>query len=218
VIAINSFEKNIAKKIIFKSSTVVAPAMIKKPAIYLYPKKEIDVTVTLDFKGTLLTTYPEYFSGWNIIASPSGKLFNKFDRRSYNYLFWDGAYNFTKEHYNFKDGFYVAKQEYVSFLIAKLSYMGLNETEINDFIVYWLPEMNKYAYCFVHFNVNDNIYNTAIINTTPPYDSQIRIFMEYKGYNNAITDAKPMMPQELPKLQRYGFSVIEWGGAEIIMN
>ena len=48
-----------------------APA---KPVIYLYPEEETDVTVQLDFNGTLTTTYPAYNGGWTITAQPDGTL------------------------------------------------------------------------------------------------------------------------------------------------
>jgi hypothetical protein len=188
---------------------------ISKPAIYLYPKKEMDVQVQLTFTGKLLTTYPPYLNGWNVIASPDGKLFNKSDRRKYNYLFWDGTYTFDRSHFKFTEGFNVKNEDYISFLESKLKQIGLNETEINDFIVYWLPEMNKYKFCQVRFNINDDIYRTAQINTTPNFDSQIRVFMEFKGFNSDITEATPLMAQSIPTINRIGFTLVEWGGSII---
>ena len=39
-------------------------AVPEKPVLYLYPEEEMEVTVTLDFDGTLTSTYPAYGDGW----------------------------------------------------------------------------------------------------------------------------------------------------------
>ena len=41
-----------------------------KPVIYLYPEEETEVTVSLDFDGTLTSTYPDYGEGWTVTAAP----------------------------------------------------------------------------------------------------------------------------------------------------
>ena len=131
---------------------------VKKPAIYLYPEKKQKIVVTHEFKGKLVTTYPAYKDNWTVIAEKDGILLNQADNRKYKYLFWDGVYAFPEEHYNFQTGFYVAKADYISFLEHKLAYIGLNESEINDFVVYWLPEMNKFEHCFVHFRITFSVF------------------------------------------------------------
>ena len=136
------------------------------------------------------------------------------DKRQYKYLFWDGAYSFPKEHYQFKSGFYVKNEDYISFLQGKLAVIGLNENEINDFIVFWLPVMNKHQNCFVYFRINDNIDGTSIIETKPPAETTIRVFMEFSGINDINTRMK-LPEQLLPTFVRKGFTLVEWGGAEI---
>ena len=39
-----------------------------KPVIYLYPEEELEVTVKLDYAGTLTCTYPAYNGEWNVTA------------------------------------------------------------------------------------------------------------------------------------------------------
>jgi hypothetical protein len=89
---------------------------VMKPAIYLYPEQETNVGIKHTFKGAILNTFPEYKDGWNVTASPDGKLKNKADGRSYNYLFWDGSTHFGKQHFAYKDGFYVSRKEIIPFL------------------------------------------------------------------------------------------------------
>lgn len=194
---------------------VLEPEMfVKKPAIYLYPEKKQKIVVTHEFKGKLITTYPLYKDNWTVIAEKDGTLLNLADNRKYKYLFWDGAYAFPEEHYQFQTGFYVAKDDYIAFMEHKLAYIGLNESEINDFIVYWLPEMNKFEHCFVHFRINDDIDGSSVLKTKPIADTVIRVFMEFSGLND-FNSASLLPEQVLPQFTRKGFTLVEWGGSEI---
>lgn len=188
--------------------------VLKKPAIYLYPEKKQQIEVTHHFKGKLLTTYPLYAGKWTVIADPSGDLYNAADKRSYKYLFWDGLYTFSPDHYNYDTGFYVNRKDYASFLQTKLADIGLTENEINDFVVYWLPAMNRYRDCFVHFRINDNIGGSSELVTKPAADTVIRVFMEFYGIAD-LAAAPKVAQQQLPSFIRKGFTLVEWGGTEI---
>ena len=83
---------------------------ILKPAIYLYPTSKQKIEIIHDFKGTILNTYPKYNNKWTVIAEQTGLLTNLNDNRKYQYLFWDGAYKFPAEHYNYKSGFYINRE------------------------------------------------------------------------------------------------------------
>jgi hypothetical protein len=191
--------------------------LMKKPAIYLYPSEKTEITVKHDFKGKILTTYPQYVDKWRVIAEPNGVLYNINDKRTYNYLFWDGEYAFSAAHYAYTSGFCVKNEDLVGFLQEKLDKMGLNNTEINDFIVFWLPLMNQTPYNFIHFGINDNIDNSSFLHITPKPDTELRVFMEYKGLQSA-NDAPKLPEQTLPSIARKGFVMVEWGGGEIVWN
>lgn len=45
-----------------------------KPVIYLRPEAVMEVTVQLDYAGTLTCTYPTYDGGWHVSAAPDGTL------------------------------------------------------------------------------------------------------------------------------------------------
>ncbi len=185
--------------------------MVGKPAIYLYPEEKTSISIKNTFKGKVINTYPPYKNGWNVIAEKNGELLNLDDNRKYNYLFWDGTYNFTDEHFNYSNGFYVKKENNIKFLQEKLETLGLNNTEINDFIVYWLPELNKNEENFIHFWINDNIDNSSILDINPKPETLLRVFMEFKQYNGEVK----LPTQELSKTLRKGFTVVEWGGSNI---
>lgn len=178
-----------------------------KPVIYLYPQKEMKVRVEVDYHGTLHTTYPEYHNGWDVIAKPDGSLTNLRDDREYSYLFWEGSGPVS---YPMDKGFVVKKEDSVSFLQHKLAYLGLSTKESNDFIVYWLPHLNKHDYNLIVFQ--DEAYKSiAKLNIDPKPDSIQRVFMTFKGLDKPIH----IESQILKPFTRSGFTVIEWGGVEI---
>lgn len=180
-----------------------------KPVIYLYPEKETDVHVELELtEADLSTTYPKYNNGWDVVAYPDGTLLNKADGTHHKYLFWDAVNCRTR--FDFSKGFCVAGSDTESFLKEKLTYMGLTEQEMNEFIVYWLPLMEHNAYNLISFQ-GEAYTNSAKLNITPTPDSMLRIFMAYVPLDNAVD----IEPQQLETFERNGFTVVEWGGTEI---
>lgn len=190
---------------------LVEPQIIQayKPAIYLYPTHETTVTVKHVFKGTIGTTYPAYNDGWEVVATPDGSLRNTKDSRSYEYLFWEGKYRFPDEHFKYTTGFVVKKAATQEFLWEKLALIGLNNKEINDFVVYWLPHLEQNEANFIHFWINDDIDHSSTLTVSPGPDSRIRLYMEFKAVEPGFT----IPPQVLQSLPRKGFTLVEWGGA-----
>ena len=181
----------------------------KKPVIYLYPEQETDVHIELKLtESELNTTYPKYNNGWNVTAYPDGTLLNQADGSHHRYLFWDSVNCSTK--FDFSKGFCVEGCNTEQFLKEKLTYMGLNEEEMNEFIVYWLPLMEHNTYNLIAFQ-GDEYTNSAKLMITPTPDSEIRIFMAYIPLENAVE----IEPQQLETFERTGFAVVEWGGVEI---
>ncbi len=88
--------------------------------------------------------------------------------------------------------------------------MGLNENEMNEFMVYWLPRMEHNAYNLIAFQ-GEAYTNSAKLNITPSPDSLLRIFMTYIPLDKAAE----IEPQQLETFERKGFTVVEWGGSEL---
>lgn len=174
-----------------------------KPVIYLYPEEKTDLSVTLNYGGELTCTYPAYNDGWAVTAFPDGKLLDT-SGEEYSYLFWEGVDDIE---YDMSQGFVVAGVDTVEFLQEKLAFLGLTPKEYNEFIVYWLPQMQNNKYNLISFQ-QDVYTDNAVLNITPQPDSILRVFMAYKPLENAIEIPK----QDLTQFIREGFSVIEWGG------
>lgn len=183
------------------------PYVTYKPMIYLYPEREMKVNVKLGYKDLLTVTYPDYKDGWNVIARPDGKLTDETGRTYYG-LYWEGLNNFDND---FKDGFVVKKDNAAKFLEEKLEILGLNETESNEFIVYWLPKLMESEYNLIRFESIEKINEQMPLKVTPAPDTIIRVLMEYKPIDAPIN----VEEQVLTKAYRTGFTVVEWGGSLI---
>ena len=178
-----------------------------KPVIYLYPEEEMEVEVKLDYSGVFTTTYPAYEDGWNVVAKPDGSLTSTATGREYYCLFWEGV---SEVEYDLSKGFVVPGDETEQFLEEALATLGLTEKEANEFIIYWLPQMEGNAYNLISFQ--DEVYtDNAKLEITPAPDSVLRVFMAWK----ALDEPLEIEPQLLERVFQEGFTVVEWGGAKL---
>ncbi len=183
------------------------PDITAKPIIYIYPEKETEVNVKLDYKGTFTATYPKYpDNGWTMTAKPDGTLTDK-EGKMYYSLFWEGV---TDRTFTLDEGFVVKKEDAAGFLEKSLKTLGLNYKEANEFIIYWLPELEKHPYNLIHFSTKE-YEELAELTVTPAPDTVIRVFMVFKGLDKPVE----IKPQTLVPKSRKGFTVVEWGGSEV---
>lgn len=178
-----------------------------KPVIYLYNYDEnvnVQLITTKDMEIT--HTYPKYNNGWNIKAEPDGTLIDS-NNKKYKYLFWEGN---SKNIWVFSEGFCIKGSETADFLEEKLKYLGLNDEEINEFIIYWLPQMEDNEYNIISFQT-DEYEKIATLKVTPEPDSQLRVFMTWYPSDVKINIAE----QKLNHFERSGKTLIEWGGSRI---
>jgi hypothetical protein len=92
-----------------------------------------------------------------------------------------------------------------------LSLIGLNSREINDFITYWTPFLQREQY-FIHFLINEECEYVATYNFSKEPDNLIRIIALFMKPPVKIND---VIEQDLKKNQRNGYIIVEWGGVEI---
>ena len=179
-----------------------------KPIIYFYPEKEMEITVKLKMPEKLTCTYPKYIDEWNIIAKPNGDLFDLKTGRNLYALYWEGI-NSTKP--NEDEGFVIKGEDTISFLEEKLEILGLSEREANEFIMYWLPQMEPNKYNFIRFETIEEINENMQLEISPTPDKIIRVMMEWKP----LAKYKDVQEQKLTPQTREGFTVVEWGGSKI---
>ena len=180
-----------------------------KPIIYIYPEKEQEIEVSLLDKELITCSYPRYEDDWKVLADTNGNL-TKIDTGTKLYsLYYESD---LKENYKVeKDGFCVSKNDIASFLEDKLSTLGLNYKEKEEFIVYWLPLLEEHEYVYIRFADMEEIENNMGLSIKPEPETLIRIMMTWKGLDKSID----VEEQQLEKIERKGYTVVEWGGSEI---
>ena len=183
------------------------PPGVKKPIIYFYPEEEMDLSVTFVNEEMLTTTYPKYDGGWNIHLKEDGTFTVPGSDREYYGLYYESIPNYEC---TFETGFYVTGENAASFLEEKMDYMGFTNRETDEFIMYWLPILERNEQSLVYFEetLERNEESPLIFSTEP--DTLIRTCIHIKKVDAPID----MVPQELTHVERSGFTVTEWGGVE----
>ena len=169
----------------------------------------MEATVCLDLDWNLTCTYPAYDGGWTVTAQPDGILTDA-EGRTYNYLYWEGV---ASTEYDFSQGFCVPGEDTAAFLEDALARLGLTRREANEFIVYWLPRMEPNPYNLIAFQATAYT-DHARLTITPEPDSLLRVFMAWQP----LDTQEDIPAQNLPAFDRTGFTVVEWGGAEIALE
>ena len=200
-------EKNTISEIKNKDDDCKNQAEVDKPVIYLYPEEETEVSVNLNLNGKLTCAYPKYNNGWTVTAKSDGTLTDK-NGMNYNYLYWEGE---TDTEFDFSTGYCVKGSESAEFLEKELAKQGLNRKEANEFITFWLPQMEQNKYNIISFQ-KETYTNDAKLTVNPNPDTIIRVFMAFKPSNEYVEISAP---KETDTPQRNGFTLVEWGGSKI---
>lgn len=180
------------------------PPLDYKPVIYLYPTTPTDVTVIYENDENLVTTYPKYNDAWRVHADVDGTLTDARGRRYYA-LFFDEVRTHAV---NFTEGFYVTSESALSFLEEKLAYLGFTEREANEFIMFWLPVLERNGQSVVYFEQTSEREAECPLTVTPASDSTLRVMIHIKKVHEPIY----LPEQTLEPFERRGFTLVEWGG------
>ncbi len=181
--------------------------MERKPIIYFYPEEEMNLTVTFVNEEMLTTTYPKYDGGWNIHLKEDGTFTVPGNDREYYGLYYEANSDYEC---TFDEGFYVTSENAASFLEEKMDYMGFTNRETDEFIMYWLPILERNGQSLVYFEqTEERNEDSPLIFSTEP-DTLIRTMIHIKKVDAATT----IKEQVLTHYERNGFTVTEWGGVE----
>ena len=183
------------------------PPGVKKPIIYFYPEEEMDLEVTYVEEERLLTTYPKYESGWNIHLQEDGTFTVPGSNREYYALFFDELPGIEVD---FSEGFYVTKDNAISFLEEKMDFMGFTNRETDEFIMYWLPILENNGQSLVYFEQTEERNEECPLGFSVEPTTLIRTIIHIKK----VDEPTNIQEQQLIHQERTGFTVTEWGGAE----
>ncbi len=193
-----------------------------RPIIHLYSDEDKEVKITMSNPEKLVYSNPEYNNYWMVktkkkhsYKTPAGTVVIPDDYLEdengniISVLSWgieEYGDNKIKE-----EGFVIKGKNTGRFLDNKLSLLGLNFEEKNEFLSYLLPELEKNKYNYIRFQTMEEINNNMELFIEPKPDTLIRIMMEYKPLDKKIK----VKQQELTKVERKGYTVVEWGGTKI---
>ena len=190
----------------YVNSEFTPPMECAKPVIYLYPEEEINVKVKVGAEIT--KSEPQYTKFWEVIARPDGQLF--INNNYYPYLFWEGlGFGFYPK---IDKGIVVEREKVEETVRSQLSFIGLNKNEINDFLEFWLPLMPEDKFIRLSWLQNEEMAELAPLIIDPQPKSIIRVFLDFQG----LDEFANLPSQELKKIKRDGFTVVEWGGLKKI--
>ena len=180
---------------------------VKKPIIYFYPEKEMDLEVKFLSDERLLTTYPKYDDGWDIHLKEDGTFTVPGSDREYYALFFDEKPNYVCD---FDEGFYVTKENAITFLEEKMDFIGYTNREVDEFIMFWLPVLENNEKSLVYFEQTEERNEECPLLFSIEPETLIRTIIHIKK----VDEATAIKEQELRHYERKGFTVTEWGGTE----
>lgn len=177
-----------------------------KPAIYLYPKKAMSVSVKVHTKGELIYTDPIYpAGGWKVFAYPDGRVLSF--GKTYPYLYYESRVPDTLVQKP-NEGYVIAYNQLSEKFSSLLPQLGLSEKQTSDFSAYWMKVLPKAPYYFVGIFSQANLDTFEPLEITPKEDTLIRVRL----YFQALTE-KTSVPEPTILTPRWnGFTVVEWGG------
>ncbi len=183
-----------------------------KPVIYLYPEATLKATIQLDISGRDPFYYPAYDQEWQVTAQPDGSLTQ--NGETFRYLFWEATQEDHLSTISCDKGFIVKGSDAVKFLDAQLDAVGFTSIEKADFITFWGPQIAAMDQSYVRFEWNETCDKFAKLNVTPAPDHLFRYYI----FIAPAPEGSVVEEQQLPKIDRSGFTVIEWGGQLSTIN
>ena len=198
-------QKEVANFAVYENKLVsyddVPPTIVKKPAIYLYPQKETKVKVKVDVNGEITKSIPQYGDGWEVSASPKGRIDGKYD-----YLFYEARLNCLPQLP--EEGWVVAYDELNKWFDKNLTALGLNGKEAGDFKEYWIKNLKPAKYYVIKILDRNFIDENLKLQVSPMPQTVIRLMLYFKPTDH-FDILKAPKPQ---KIVRVGLTVVEWGG------
>lgn len=176
--------------------------MVYKPNIYIYPNEQIDLSVKLNFPmgGKIVTSIPEYGTGWNVVVDTSGLI-----NSTYSFLFYEST---QPDVWQRNYGWIIQIDKLESFFRQNMTDYGFNEREINDFIEYWIPRLNDYPLYSIYPQTKSIIDEVIQLDFSKQPENILRLFYVIKGQNQL---QEKLTEPTIDSFVRIGYFVTEWG-------
>ena len=174
----------------------------RKPNLYLYPETKTKVDVMLEFPhgGKVTESDPFYPLKWKgIKVKPNGTI-----DRKYGFLFYECE---IPDLWQYSEGWVIALDDLEAFFRKNLKDYGFNAKEIEDFIEFWIPELNNSPYYEIYPQYTEMVNRVIKLKISPYPDAKLRLHYVIRESEKAFDLPVP----EIPVFERHGFTVAEWG-------
>ncbi len=188
----------------YRIAFVLEPSSIidRKPNLYLYPEKTTKMRVAIDFPqgGKVIHSDPLYPVDWkNIKVKPDGKIDRKFD-----FLFYECE---IPDFWQYVEGWVVKQEDLPEFFAQNLKAYGFNDAEIEDFLAFWIPDLNEDPYYMILPQYTEMVNQVIKLRISPRPDKLMRLHYVISGSAFHFDLPEP----EIPAFEREGFTATEWG-------
>ncbi len=175
---------------------------VYKPNVYIYPTENIDLSVKLIFPlgGGIVTSIPEYGTGWNVKVDTLGVI-----NDTYSYLFYESR---QPDVWQRDYGWSVKTDSLEPFFRQNMAGYGFDGREIDDFIDYWIPRLTDYCYYSIFPQTKGVIDNVIQLSFSKQPENILRLFYVVKGQDMLQDQLK--VPT-IDVFDREGYFVTEWG-------
>ncbi len=180
---------------------IASMQVVKKPALYLYPEKEMKIDVRLGPKGRIVKTIPVYPGKWSVTVEPGGRI-----GRRYRYLFYEAA--LSNPIAQPEEGWCVPKNRLRPWMDSYLVRLGLNRQEAKDFKAYWMKNLPASKFWIIRIIRPEVVEDQLGLHIKPAPQSLLRIILYFSPSGTMVKLAEP----ETPAFERKGFTAVEWGG------
>jgi|GEM_PF-2447610 len=176
---------------------------VDKPNIYLYPETAIELNVSISFPriGEVITSIPEYSEQWKKLQiEPNGRIDGQ-----YEFLFYESMQpNFFQR----TKGWIVECKNLEIFFKDNLEKSGFIQTEIDDFIEYWIPRLTDSKYYALYPQYNKQLDPLIKLNFSIQPDNILRVIY---AIEEVESDDMKLEEPSIHSFDREGFVVAEWG-------
>lgn len=180
----------------------------EKPVIYLYPKKDTAVHVSVKTQGQVVVSNPLYpTNGWQVIAHPNGTI--NYQGKTYTELFYESASQTLNAP---SRGIIIPMQNLEQQLREEITLLGLTKSnEQQEFLDWWVPRLQALHAPYILFSILDRTEKARVDNVEiSPKPDTFTDFIAYFKPLSKIEDIEPLVITPAPT--REGFTAIEWGG------
>jgi|SRR5581483_8946122 len=184
------------------------------PAIWLYPERECDADVELEFQGNgfMTVSTPPYQAKWRIQIDPAipyARYRERYGFQSHHeFLDYDGL---REGPYQLTNGWCIRQRDFMAWQRDVLPKCGFSESEIESAVYYYGRMLmdNKYPGDYVTIYPQDTtiVEQSVKLRVAPLPDTVMRMWF----YLNFSSVAQKVNKPDIPSFTRRGFVVVEMG-------